>query len=236
MLEIKIEIDKINLYIEKEDTVKKLLLLLVLFLGLTGCAGNNQSGSEEELGEIHVFDEKTDGELLRNLTVELGDNKLEYPFKVKDVMDAGAIYKEEGQDPLDKLIDVKSGNFHSAKFEYQGENMFVYGINVSKEPVLLEDCLVKNLIIDAKGVTVAGITVGEDTYDTVIRKIGKNENRGDSVEEDIEKNQILKPMQLSVDYEKEIGNTKIHKLTVSFGFDSKGVVTRINIGISNVNI
>lgn len=217
-------------------TMKKFLLVFVLVLGLTGCGGNSQPEPEEELGEIHVFDEKTDGELIRNLTLEIEGKKLKFPFEVKEVMDAGMSYVEEDQDPIDKMIDVKSGNFHSSKFDYKGENVFVYGINTADEPVLLENCLVKQMIIDSKGISVAGITIGEDTYDTVIRKIGKKENRGDSVEEDIEKNKILKPMQLSVEYDKEVGNTKIYKITVSFGFDSKGVVNRVNISFSNIDI
>lgn len=217
--------------------MKKLLLVLVLFLGLVGCGGNKEENPSEELGEIHVFDEKKDGDLLRNLTFEMDGNKLEYPFTVKDVMDAGMTYVEEGQDPIDQLIDVNSGNFHSAQFKYDDETNFVYGINITEEPVALEDCLVKEIIIRNKGVSAAGITIGEDTYDTVIRKIGKTENRGDTVEEDIDKNGVLKGMMLSATYEDEvIGITKVERIIVSFDFDSKGVVNQIHARIQNVNI
>lgn len=227
--------------------MKKLLLALILCIGLTGC-GSSDSGedttdtpdiADKPVEEVRVFnhDEKDEEKILEMKLEYKGKSRTDF-FTVQDLIDFGFTYEEA--DDGDRIIEgnlFASGGFHVM---FEDDRVLLNAWNTTPEDVPLSQCLVTRVNIGQKGFTVDGITIGKDTYDTVIQKYGRDgEDRGNSFEEEIANGSTTISNQYSADFPFDssiggyptVGNRRLRGVEITTYFDDEGVVEAINLDI-----
>lgn len=234
--------------------MKKLLLVLVLFLGLCGCSGSDDKDKADEKpkeeekgpeGEVRLFDDEVDGEKIVALSLEYKGKTRSGVFSVQEIMnDYGFTYfgGVEGNEMVKPNMS-DGGGFNV--YLDEATSTLLNAWNTSDEEKPLSECLVTRFDVAMKGFSVNDITIGEDTYDTVIEKYGRqDEFRGNSIEEEKNQNGYVQDVSYYGDFEFDsnaggypmIGNRQLKSIQMIVSFDSEGVVNDINITVQHDSI
>lgn len=230
--------------------MKKLLLLIVLCLGLTGCGSSDTESDttdktdspdvseEKPSGEVKIYDEKADGDKISEISLSFNDKNLSGFFSVQELVSMfGFTYMDDvhGDEKVNENYSVNKSIYlylegtTSTRLKVQ---------NTFSEEKTLNECLVTNFSIAIKGFEVNGVTIGEDTYDTLVQMYGKtDDSRGNNIEDDKMKNGYVMDVQYKVNIENGadeddfsvLGNNEVTAVVMTITFDSEGVVSDINI-------
>lgn len=234
--------------------MKKLLLVLVLFLGLTGCGGSDDKDKTDEkpkeeektpVGEVRIFDEEVDGEKIAALSLEYKGKKRTGVFSVQEIMDDyGFTYfgGVEGNQMV-KANMADGGGFNI--YLDESTSTLLNAWNTSDEEQPLSQCFVTRFDVAMKGFSVNDIIIGEDTYDTVIEKYGKqDEFRGNSIEEEKKQNGYVQDVYYNGEFEFDsnansypaVGNRQLKSIQMIVTFDAEGIVSDINVTVQHDSI
>lgn len=229
--------------------MKKLLLLVVLCLGLTGCGASGESDttdktdtpdvSDKPAEEVRVFEhDEADEEKILEMKLEYKGKSRTGIFTVQDLIDFGFTYEDaEDGDRIIKGDYFASGGFHVF---FKEDRVLLNAWNTTSEDTPLSKCLVTRVNIAQKGFSVNGITIGEDTYDTVISKFGRDgKDRGNSFEEETTLNSgdISNKYYAQFKFDSSIkdypsvGNRRLRNVTITTYFDDEGVVKSIDLSV-----
>lgn len=227
--------------------MKKILLLIVLCLGLTGCGGSDKTDTPDDakdkpVEETDIYDREKDSDKITALELSYKEANLTGVFNVSDVVETF------GFTFMDHVVgdEIVSGNTEADKSIYlyldETTSTLVKAWNTFSEEKTLSECLVTRFAVAIQGFRVNGITIGEDTYETVIEKFGKPDSfRDDTIQDEITHNGYVQDVYYEGNFKADsetdelpsAGNHKLTSVRLNITFDSDGVVKDINIDISH---
>ncbi len=149
------------------------ILCLVALLSLCAC-GKKDEKEKVQKPKPEVYEEEYYGDLVRNAYIEYKGTKIDAPFTVQQLIDAGLEWStEEQKDEIVPVYNMSSKNSVLKVPDGKGVVHFV-AHNLEDKDASIKDCYVTLLTTNSEEITVNGITPYKTTYEDVIKTFGKD--------------------------------------------------------------
>ena len=149
------------------------LLCVAIILSLCAC-GEQKKEEKKETPKPEVYEETYYGDLVRNAYIEYNGTKIDAPFTVQQLIDAGLAWNTEEQ--ANEIVPVYNMSSENSILKIPDSESVVHFVahNLGKEDASIKDCYVTLLTTNSDKITINGVTPYKTTYENVIQTFGKD--------------------------------------------------------------